>query len=172
MVPSHLPESMTNHQRCCGFHLRVDLKENAHDISHQNALELPQWVPVTFPRGHDMEKSQELGDLPWYNWGRELKDPGSNTSHGMPLYGAMMTSSYGKDFRITGPLWGNLLITDGFLSQKASNADLLCFFCVNLNKLLTSGQWFKMLCHSCRITAILCFMSLSREVLNLTFLDK
>ena len=38
--------------------------------------------------------------------------------------------------RITGPLWGNPLVNGGFLSQKANNAELLCFSVDGLNKLL------------------------------------
>ena len=62
----------------------------------------------------------------------------------------MMTSSNGKDFRLTGPFWwestGYQLITSGYLSQKDSNVGCNAFFDVRLNKLINklwSRRWFK-----------------------------
>ena len=46
----------------------------------------------------------------------------------------MMASSHGSAFRILGLCEGNPLITAGFPSQVASEADLWCFFYVSLNK--------------------------------------
>ena len=53
-----------------------------------------------------------------------------------------ITSWYGYDFRITGPLRDNLLVTDGFLSHRANIPE----YAVSLDKLLykqSSCQWFE-----------------------------
>ena len=50
-----------------------------------------------------------------------------------------MTSRY--TFRITGPLWGEPSVTDGFPSQRGSNVELWCFFVVSLDRHLVCW-WF------------------------------
>ena len=46
----------------------------------------------------------------------------------------IMTSSNRNIFRVTGPLWGNLLATGGYPSQRASNTRVNVFLNVSLNK--------------------------------------
>ena len=52
---------------------------------------------------------------------------------------------HGNTLRITGPLWGNPPLTDGFSSQKASNVELRRYPCSYLNKILnkqSNSRWF------------------------------
>ena len=81
------------------------------------------------------------------------------------MYKDMMRSWYENAFHITGICEGNLPISCGFSSQRASFAALL--FVVFMNKLLnkqSSNQWFKMPWCSCDITS----MSYKREFCLLT----
>ena len=45
-----------------------------------------------------------------------------------------MTSSDGNIFRVTGPLWGNSPVTDGFPSQRLVTRSFDVFFDVNMDK--------------------------------------
>ena len=74
----------------------------------------------------------------------------------------LMTSRHRNDFYITDHLWGESSVIDGFCLQSFSNAKLLCFFAVCLNKLLyktSSCWWSENLWYSCdAMVTILIFL--------------
>ena len=58
----------------------------------------------------------------------------------------MITSSNGKIFRVTGPLWGNSAVTGEFTSQRAVTRSFDVFFDLRLSKRLSKqsrGWWFE-----------------------------
>ena len=65
------------------------------------------------------------------------------------INGAMMTSEYGNTFRISGPLWGNPSVIDGYPSQSHSDAELWCLD-ILLNK-QSSYRWFETPRRSCDV---------------------
>ena len=50
-----------------------------------------------------------------------------------------LMSWYGSTFHIIGPLWGDSLITTGFPSQRANNADRWWFLCCHLEQVVEKG---------------------------------
>ena len=61
---------------------------------------------------------------------------------------SMMTWSNGNIFHVTGPLWGEPQVTDGFPSQRPLTRNSYVFFDVRLNKWLRKQSrrlWFEML---------------------------
>ena len=59
----------------------------------------------------------------------------------------MVTSSNGKLFRITGPLWGEFTVTGAFPSQRPVTRSFDVFFVLRLNKQLSKPSrhlWFQM----------------------------
>ena len=58
----------------------------------------------------------------------------------------IMTPSNGKIFRVTGPLWGEPLVTGGFTPQGPVTRSFAVFFDLRLDKLLSKQsrrQWFE-----------------------------
>ena len=67
------------------------------------------------------------------------------------LLDLMMTSSNGNIFRVTGPLWGEPPVTDGFYSQRPVTQRFEVFFDPRMNKRLSKQsrrRWFETPSHS------------------------
>ena len=62
----------------------------------------------------------------------------------------IMTSSNGKNFRVTGPLWWNTPVKVGFTSQSACNTPLISLCCESE---LTVETNTRLTCHSRRLNS-------------------